>query len=195
MSDAESYLMGRVSELNAEARDREAVLLARATAADARASGEPMSKLTQEVRLWSDAAMGQHDKNVIALCDAHERLETEVQRLEDVVLERNAELTRLHIEKAEALTEKIRAFNEHARICIEHALLVQESGRERRELDRLEGLLREWKLAADALDAAGTRLSFDDPNFMTTVSGYQDEVDAARRAVCAEAVRLAKVQP
>jgi len=33
---------------------------------------------------------------------------------------------------------------EHARICNEHALLVQESGREGRELDRLEGLLRAW---------------------------------------------------
>ena len=40
-----------------------------------------MSELTKEVRLWSDAAMGQHDKNVLQLCDEHERLEAEHKRI------------------------------------------------------------------------------------------------------------------
>jgi len=54
---------------------------------------------------------------------------------------------------------------EYARVCNDFALLVQESGREGRELDRLEALLRAWGL----------------------------EFDIRRRdAVYAEAVRLAK---
>ena len=74
------------------------------------------------------------DPQLRGLCDEIERLEAEVERLEDVVLQRNAEIARLHIEKN----------SEHARVCTDFALLVQESGREGRELDRLEGLLRAW---------------------------------------------------
>lgn len=139
-----------------------------------------MSELTERLRKAAYQVRSPRATDVLTLCDEHERLEAEVQRLEDVVLQRNAARDVGEIEATERLTAQIGALCDAAET---HAVV---------ELRRLEGLLRAWKLAADALDTATLRVGFDDPNFMTTVSGYQDEVDATRRAVYAESVRLAK---
>lgn len=113
-----------------------------------------MSELTKRVRETQEEGRGRmlrgvpgyekYDPAVVELCKEHERLEADI------------DINAMKIRQLQA---------EHERICNEHALLVQESGREGRELDRLEGLLRAWGL----------------------------EFDIRRRdAVYAEAVRLAK---
>lgn len=93
-----------------------------------------------------------HDKEI----DEHERLEAQLVAV-------NGALSGA-IRRHDALSA------EHARVCNEYALLVQESGREGRELDRLEGLLRAWGTEA--------------PNAET--------YHRREEAVYAEAVRLAK---
>lgn len=115
-------------------------------------------------------------KKLITLCDEHERLEAAIRGDQG--------------EPRAILTTNVLRWPAEERIAFARHLLGSEW--KSPDHERLEGLLRAWKLAADALDTATLRVGFDDPNFMTTVSGYQDEVDATRRAVYAESVRLAK---
>ena len=89
-----------------------------------------------------------------------------------------AELRKLREENARLEVDldinamKIRQLQaEHERICNEHALLVQESGREGRELDRLEGLIRAW------------------------VKARGDDESEASKNLWAEGFRLAKEKP
>lgn len=93
--------------------------------------------------------------------DEIERLKARVAELEGLVVRRHDTLSA-----------------EHARVCNEHALLVQESGREGRALDWLEGLLRAWGEADHAWEA-----------------GDDQAAAKAKYAVYAEAVRLAKEKP